>query len=93
MARKTGEKAESFENRLIRLEELVGKLEAGDLPLEQAVELFEEGMKLSQALKENLDAAEKRIEVWLTDETGKPVQKSFTPTPDLAVAADDVAEE
>lgn len=84
MARKTDEKAETFEKRLNRLEELVGKLEAGDLPLEQAVELFEEGMKLSQTLKENLDAAEKRIEVWLTDENGKTLHKPYTPVPEDA---------
>ncbi len=60
----------SFEAALRRLEEIVSKLEKGELPLEQALQLFEEGMKLSKFLKEKLDEIELRIEK-LVEEEGK----------------------
>ncbi|MDP8225723.1 MAG: exodeoxyribonuclease VII small subunit [Candidatus Lernaella stagnicola] len=68
---KKGTKEEStFETQLRRLEDLVGKLESGDLPLEAAVEVFEEGMKLSSSLTKTLDSAEKRVEVLLEKADG-----------------------
>lgn len=51
----------SFEAAFARLEEIVRQLEAGGLPLEQALTLYEEGMKLVQISNERLDAAELRI--------------------------------
>ena len=52
-----------FEKRLTDLEAVVERLERGDLPLEESVRLFEEGMKLSESCKKELDAAEGRIQV------------------------------
>jgi exodeoxyribonuclease VII small subunit len=51
----------SFETNLERLEELVTQLEQGDLPLEQAIKLFKEGMKLSSQLTARLAVVEKEV--------------------------------
>lgn len=51
----------SFEEALSRLDKIVQKLEAGGLPLEEAVALFEEGMRLARICSERLDAAELKI--------------------------------
>jgi exodeoxyribonuclease VII small subunit len=53
----------SFEERLAALEAVVERLERGELPLDESVRLFEEGMKLSQSCRKELDAAEGRIQV------------------------------
>ena len=76
---KTSKEEASFENKLARLEELTAKLESGDLPLEQALKTFEEGMKLSQQLAQMLDAAERKIEVLLAKPGGGAVIKDFEP--------------
>jgi exodeoxyribonuclease VII small subunit len=59
-----------FEKRLADLESVVERLERGDLPLEESVRLFEEGMKLSESCKKELDAAEGRIRI-LMQQGGK----------------------
>lgn len=53
----------SFEAGLDELEKIVKKLEAGDLPLEQSLALFENGMRLSADCKRQLEEAETRIEI------------------------------
>ncbi len=55
--------SDSFEGCLDRLEKIVKELEGGNLPLERALELFEEGMKLSENCRRQLDSAESRIEM------------------------------
>lgn len=66
--------AGSFEDSIRRLSEIVESLEAGDLPLEQSLKLFEEGVKLSRASQATLDGAERRVEELLSiDEHGDPV--------------------
>ena len=52
-----------FEDCLKRLEEIVDQLEKGDLPLEQSLTLFEEGMKLSNACRGELEQAEGKVEI------------------------------
>lgn len=47
-----------FEDELAQLEEIVHKLENGDVPLEDAIKEFQNGMKLSESLKKTLDEAE-----------------------------------
>ena len=54
-------KQPSFEDRLMELEGLVKKMEGGALPLDEALSAYEEGMKLSRQLTEELSAAEKRM--------------------------------
>ncbi|MEG3639024.1 exodeoxyribonuclease VII small subunit [Magnetococcus sp. PR-3] len=58
----SGDKKQGFEASLERLETLVGDLERGELPLEEALSAYEEGMKLAKQCQKRLDSAEKRIE-------------------------------
>jgi exodeoxyribonuclease VII small subunit len=53
----------SFEERLTALEAVVEKLERGELSLEESVRLFEEGVKLSDACKKELEVAEGKIQI------------------------------
>ena len=54
-------KQASFEEKLMELEGLVKKMEGGSLPLTEALTAYEDGMKLSKQLTEELAAAEKRM--------------------------------
>ena len=72
----------SFEERLNRLEGLSEKLKAGNIPLEEAVSLFEEGIKLAKALQKELSKIERKVEILLNE----PVKKgSETVAPDLGL--------
>lgn len=53
----------SFEEQLMALEGVVERLERGELTLDESVRLFEEGVKLSEACKKELEAAEGKIQV------------------------------
>jgi exodeoxyribonuclease VII small subunit len=55
--------AKSFEERLERLEALSEKLRDGKLPLDEAVSVFEEGVKLTKALEKDLNRAERKVEI------------------------------
>ena len=55
----------SFEKGLEELERVVQELEDGDLPLEEALQRFEKGVKLSEACRKQLEAAETRVEILL----------------------------
>jgi exodeoxyribonuclease VII small subunit len=68
----------SFEDAIKRLTEIVHTLERGDLPLEESLRLFEEGVKLSRVSQDRLDKAEKRVEQLLAvDEQGRPRTAAF----------------
>jgi exodeoxyribonuclease VII small subunit len=67
-----------FEDCLQRLEQIVKELEKGDVPLEKALALFEEGVKLSTSCRGELDAAEGRIEV-LLKQNGRMQIEAFEP--------------
>ena len=54
-----------FEECLTRLEQIVDELEKGDIPLEKALALFEEGVKLSQTCRKELETAEGKVEILL----------------------------
>ena len=56
-------KADSFEKNLERLDSIVSELESADLPLEKALQLYEEGMQLSSACQKQLEEAEGRVEI------------------------------
>ena len=75
-----GEKEESFETALKRLEEIVQRLEQGDLPLEDSLHLFEEGVRLTRVCSQRLDRAEKRIEILMRDELGQVQAKEGNPS-------------
>ena len=66
-----------FEEALARLEEIVRELESGDLPLEQSLKMFEEGIKLSRICNKRLEEAERRVEVLLKDKAGTIVAQPF----------------
>ena len=59
-----------FEDALQRLEQIVDQLEAGDLPLEESLKVFEEGVALARRCGTYLEEAEKRIELLTKDESG-----------------------
>lgn len=62
-------KSLDFEQSLSQLEEVVQRLERGDLPLEEGVAAFEKGISLSRQCQNRLDAAEKRVEELLAATT------------------------
>lgn len=63
--------AKGFEESLKELEEIVEKLEAGDVSLDESIKLFENGMKLSKSCQKMLDTAEKKVSVLLANENGE----------------------
>ena len=67
----------SFESQLATLERIVRELERGDLPLEQSLDLFEQGVKLSRECQERLNEAERRIEVLLRGGDGATIAVPF----------------
>jgi len=70
--------APTFEASIKRLTVIVETLERGDLPLEESLRLFEEGVALSRSSQTRLDAAEKRVEQLLAvDEQGRPRTATF----------------
>jgi exodeoxyribonuclease VII small subunit len=66
-------KNQTFESSLGELEKIVRQLEDGDLSLEESLKLFENGVRLSRECQERLNAAERRIEILLKDESGNPL--------------------
>ena len=67
----------SFEAQLASLERIVRELERGELPLEQSLELFEQGVRLSRECQERLNEAERRIEVLLRGGDGSTIAVPF----------------
>jgi exodeoxyribonuclease VII small subunit len=67
-----------FEECLQRLETIVGELEKGDVPLDRALELFDEGMKLSGSCRKELEEAEGKVEI-LLKRNGKLQPEAFEP--------------
>lgn len=74
-----------FEECLQRLEKIVQELEKGDVPLEQSLALFEEGMQLSSACRKELEQAEGKVEI-LLKKNGKLQAEPFEPSPERAPA-------
>ncbi len=67
-----------FEKRLARLEEIVEKMETGELALEESLKLFEEGVKLSRECNSQLNDAEQKVKLLLgMDDDGQPVTSDF----------------
>ena len=72
-------KPASFEKNLERLDAIVRQLEDADLPLEKALQLYEEGMKLSQVCHKQLEEAEGRVEILRKKAGGQLVAEPFEP--------------
>ncbi len=64
-------KKEKFEEALQKLEAIVAKMEEGDLPLEEALKAFEEGVKLAKFCTGKLDEAERKVEKLIRDQGGR----------------------
>jgi len=60
-----------FEDALARLETIVGQLEKGDLPLEDSLKIFEEGVRLSKNCLKLLEEAERKVQILLEDKEGR----------------------
>ncbi|MGB6133587.1 MAG: exodeoxyribonuclease VII small subunit [Acidobacteriaceae bacterium] len=67
----------SFEESLTRLEEIVAQLERGDLPLEESVRLFEEGTRLSELCRKQLEEAEGKVEMLVKQRDGAMKREPF----------------
>jgi exodeoxyribonuclease VII small subunit len=70
----------NFETAMDRLEKIVEQMESGQLPLEDLIVRYEEGMNLVKVCQERLASAEQKIEIIARNNTGKPVVKDFEPT-------------
>jgi exodeoxyribonuclease VII small subunit len=67
----------TFEANVKQLEATVAQLERGDLPLEDSIKLFEEGMRLSAACKEQLEAAEGKVQILMRQRDGSMQPEPF----------------
>ena len=67
------EKELKFEDGLKRLEEIVAKLESGNLPLDDSLKLFEEGVKLVRFCNERLAEAQQKVELLTKDQAGNVI--------------------
>jgi exodeoxyribonuclease VII small subunit len=70
----------NFETAMDRLEKIVEQMESGQLPLEDLIVRYEEGMNLVKVCQERLASAEQKIEIIARNNAGKPVVKEFEPT-------------
>ena len=66
-----------FEEALKKLEKIVGDLENGNIPLEEALEKYQEGIRLSGVCQKKLEAAKKKVEILLKAEDGSLELKPF----------------
>ena len=67
----------SFEESLTKLEEIVAKLERGDLSLEDSIRLFEEGTQLSTQCRKQLEEAEGKVELLVKQRDGSMKREPF----------------
>ena len=71
-------KKEKFEEALQKLEAIVTQMEEGDLPLEETLKAFEEGVRLARFCASKLDEAERKVEKLMRDQAGKLQTASFS---------------
>ncbi len=71
-------KKEKFEEALQKLEAIVAQMEEGDLPLEETLKAFEEGVRLARFCASKLDEAERKVEKLMRDQAGKLQTTSFS---------------
>ena len=67
----------TFEQSISELEQIVSQLEGGNVTLDESLELFEKGMKLSKSCQQMLDAAEKKVSILMTNDDGEVVKEDF----------------
>ncbi len=66
-----------FENALKRMEKIVAELEKGEVALEKAMQLFEEGVKISQFCSAKLDEAERKVELLVAGPRGELKEEPY----------------
>ena len=71
-------KVKDFESALKSLEDIVVQLEAGDMTLDRALELFEEGIKVSRFCNSKIEEAERKVEVLTKSADGALKEVPFT---------------
>ena len=71
-------KKEKFEEALQKLEAIVTQMEEADLPLEETLKAFEEGVRLARYCASKLDEAERKVEKLMRDQAGKLQATSFS---------------
>lgn len=71
--------AQTFEQSLARLEEVVARLEGGDLPLDEALERYEEGVRLVSRCRADLERAELKVKR-LVERNGRPEVEDVSPS-------------
>lgn len=79
--------AVKFEQAMARLEAIVGELEKGDLPLDESLKIFEEGIRLSKNCLKVLEEAERKVEVLVQDKNGKKQLQAFSLDDDADAAS------
>ena len=70
-------KSNDFEKAFQELEKIVQRLEGEELPLDESLQLFEQGIRLSRFCHQRLEEVEKKIETILADAKGQPVTEPF----------------
>jgi exodeoxyribonuclease VII small subunit len=70
-------KVKDFESALKSLEDIVSKLESGDLTLDRSLELFEEGVKISRFCSSKLAEAERKVDILMKSADGSLKEVSF----------------
>jgi len=70
-------KPNEFEKAFQDLEKIVQRLESEEIPLDESLQLFEEGIRLSRFCNQKLEEVEKKIELILADAKGQPVTEPF----------------
>jgi exodeoxyribonuclease VII small subunit len=73
----TASRPNEFEKAFQQLEKIVQRLEGEELPLDESLQLFEEGIRLSRFCHQRLGEVEKKIELILADAKGQPVTEPF----------------
>ena len=67
-----------FEDAMARLETIVSELEKGDLPLNESLKIFEEGVRLSKSCLKMLDDTERKVEILIQEKNGKKRLRALT---------------
>lgn len=75
------QKSKTFEESMVRLEQIVRAMERGDVPLEESLKLFQEGTQLVQSCGKLLDNAQLQVNKIMTAVDGSPVEEEFDDEP------------
>lgn len=86
-------RSNEFEKSFKQLEDIVRRLESEELPLDESLQLFEQGIRLSRFCHQRLEEVEKKIELILADAKGQPVVEAFDSEVDDEDLDEDESEE